>query len=138
MSKTKTKTKQKHILWVEDDQQLVDLYTVMFTKIKNIKVEFLKLGQLALDRIKEIEEGKAEKPDLLMLDLLLPDVNGDKVLEQLRKTPSTKDVPVFILTNYGGEVMEVKMTKELNAEKYLVKTEWVPTKLMPLIQERMK
>ena len=33
-----------------------------------------------------------------MLDLLLPDVNGDKILEQLRKTPSTKDGPVFILT----------------------------------------
>ena len=132
------KTKQKNILWVEDDQQLVDLYTVMFTKIKDIKVEFLMLGQLALDRIKEIEEGKAEKPDLMMLDLLLPDVNGDRILEQLRKTPSTKDVPVFILTNYGGEIMEVKMTKELNAEKYLVKTEWVPTKLVPLILERMK
>ncbi|OGZ73500.1 MAG: hypothetical protein A2908_02220 [Candidatus Staskawiczbacteria bacterium RIFCSPLOWO2_01_FULL_38_12b] len=132
------KTKQKNILWVEDDQQLVDLYTVMFTKIKDIKVEFLMLGQLALDRVKEIEEGKAEKPDLMMLDLLLPDVNGDRILEQLRKTPSTKDVPVFILTNYGGEIMEVKMTKELNAEKYLVKTEWVPTKLVPLILERMK
>lgn len=134
----KTKTKQKHILWVEDDQQLVDLYTAMFIKVKNIKVEFLKLGQLALDRIKEIEEGKAEKPDLLMLDLLLPDINGDKIFEQLRKTPSTKDIPVFILTNYGGEQMEIKMTKELDAEKYLVKTEWVPTKLMPVILDRMK
>lgn len=133
-----TKTKQKHILWVEDDQQLVDLYTAMFTKIKNIKVEFLMLGQLAMDRIKEIEEGKKSKPDLLMLDLLLPDVNGDRILEEIRKTPSTKDVPVFILTNYGGEIMEIKMTKELNAEKYLVKTEWVPTKLMPVILARMK
>ena len=73
-----------------------------------------------------------------MLDLLLPDVNGDKILEQLRKTPSTKDVPVFILTNYGGELMEIKMTKELNAEKYLVKTEWVPRKLIPVILDRMK
>src|ERR1700690_784207 len=115
-TKTTTKTKQKHILWVEDDQQLVDLYTAMFMKIKDIKVEFLKLGQLALDRIKEIEEGKAEKPDLFMLDLLLPDINGDKVLEQIRKTPSTKDSTVFILTNYGGEQMENKLTKQLNPQ----------------------
>jgi len=73
-----------------------------------------------------------------MLDLLLPDVNGDKVLEQLRKTSSTKDVPVFILTNYGGEQMETKLTKELNAQEYLSKTEYGPLKLIPLIKEKLK
>ena len=134
----KTTKKQKHILWVEDDQQLVDLYTAMFMKIKDIKVEFLKEGQLALDRIKEIEEGKAEKPDLFMLDLLLPDINGDKILEQIRKTPSTKDSTVFILTNYGGEQMENKLTEQLNAQEYLSKIDWQPSRLLPFLVEKMK
>ena len=138
MPKTQTKAKQKSIIWVEDEQQLIDLYTDVVKAAGNFKVEFMMLGQLALDRIKDIEQGKAEKPDLMMLDLLLPDVNGNKILEQLRKTPATKDVPVFILTNYGGELMQEKMTKELDAEKYLVKTEWTPLKLIPLIKEALK
>lgn len=131
-------SKQKSILWVEDDQQLIDLYTETLKAAGNFTVEFMKLGRLAIDRIKEIEQGKAEKPDLIMLDLLLPDINGDKILEEIRKTPSTKDIPVFILTNYGGEQMETKLTQDLDAEKYLIKTEWGPLKLIPLIKEAMK
>jgi len=133
----KTKNKKKHLLWVEDDQQLVDLYTIMIGSMKGVDVEFMKLGQLAIDRVKDIEAGKAEKPDLVMLDLLLPDVNGNKILDFMRQTPSTKDIPVFILTNYGGEQMETELTKNLDAEKYLVKTEYTPTKVMPLIKEKL-
>lgn len=134
----KEKPKTKSILWVEDEQQLIDLYTETLKSTGNFTVEFMNLGQLALDRIKEIEAGKTEKPDLIMLDLLLPDVNGDVILEKLRETPATKDIRVFVLTNYSGEQMEKKLTKELEAERYLVKTEWGPLKLMPLIKEAMK
>lgn len=134
----KSQAKKKHIMWVEDDKMLVDLYTEIIKVMKGIDVEFLQLGQLAMNKIKEIEEGKAEKPDLVMLDLLLPDINGNKILEVIRATPSTKDIPVFILTNYGGEQMETELTKNLNAEKYLVKTEWSPGKLMPLIKEKLQ
>jgi len=133
----KTKTKKKHILWVEDDKQLVDLYTTVIGAMHGVDVEFLQLGQLAINRVKDIEAGKAEKPDLVMLDLLLPDINGNKILEVIRATPSTKDIPVFILTNYGGEQMETELTKNLDAEKYLVKTEYGPIKLMPLIKEKL-
>jgi two-component system response regulator VicR len=134
----KKNIKQKSILWVEDEQLLIDLYKDTLKEIDGFKVEFMNLGQLALDRIKEIAEGKAEKPDLIMLDILLPDVNGDVILEEIRKTPATKDISVFILTNYSGEQMETKLTKDLYAEKYLVKTEWGPLKLIPLIKEKLK
>lgn len=137
MAKTTT-IKKKHILWIEDEQQLIDLYTEIIKTVPNVDVEFVKLGQQAIARIKEIQEGKAEKPDLIMLDLLLPDINGDRVCEVIRQTPATKDIPVFVLTNYGGEQMQLKMTKELEAERYLVKTEWGPSKLIPLIKETLK
>jgi len=129
---------QKKILWVEDEKDLIDVYTEIVKAIGGIDVEFMQLGQQAIDRMKEIQDGKAEKPDLIMLDLLLPDINGDKVCEVIRKTPATKDIKIFVLTNYSGEQMEQKMTKELAAEKYLVKTEWIGTKLMPLIKEALK
>lgn len=130
------KTDKKSILWVEDDQRLVNLYTETL-KSPDFKIEFMKLGRLAIDRIKEIEEGKADKPNLIMLDLLLPDINGDKILEEIRKTPSTKDIPVYILTNYGGEEMESELTKNLNAEKYMIKADWTPSKLMPFLEEKL-
>jgi two-component system alkaline phosphatase synthesis response regulator PhoP len=134
----KSQAKKKHIMWVEDDKMLVDLYTEIIKAMIGIDVEFFQLGQLAINKIKDIEAGKAEKPDLVMLDLLLPDINGNKILEVIRATPSTKDIPVFILTNYGGEQMETELTKNLDAEKYLVKTEYGPLKLMPMIKEKLQ
>ncbi len=130
--------KQKKILWVEDEQELIMLYTDIIKLIGGIDVEFMQLGQQAIDRMKKIQEGKAEKPDLIMLDLLLPDINGDRVCEAIRQMPATKDIPVFVLTNYTGEQMQEKMTEELKVERYLVKTEWGPLKLIPLIKKTMK
>lgn len=135
---SKSATKRKRILWVEDDFGLVALYKTMIGTMKGVDLEIITLGTIAMQRIKEIEAGVAEKPDLVMLDLLLPDgVNGDKILEAMRQTPSTKDIPVYILTNYGGEEMESELTKKFNAEKYMVKTEWSPNKLMPFLKEKL-
>lgn len=132
------KKKKKKILWIEDEKDLIDLYVIVLKKVsKNLEVEFMQLGQQAIDRVKEIEEGKAEKPDLIMLDLLLPDINGDRVCEAIRKSPATRDISVFVFTNYGGEQMQVKMTEELKVEKYLVKTEWVPSRLVPLLKKTL-
>ena len=133
----KPQAKKKHIMWVEDDKQLVNLYTAVIGAMQGIDVEFIQLGQLAINRIKEIEDGKAEKPDLIILDLLLLDINGNKILEFVRQAPSVRDVPVFVLTNYGVEQIETELTKKLDAEKYLVKTEYGPLKLMPMIKKKL-
>lgn len=138
-AETKSSAKKKHILWVEDDWGLVELYKTMIGTMKGVELEVITLGTIAMQRIKEIEAGVAEKPDLVMLDLLLPDgINGDRILEAMRQTPSTKDIPVFVLTNYGGEQMENELTKNLNAEKYMIKTEWTPRKLMPFLEEELE
>lgn len=138
-AKTKSSVKKKHILWVEDDWNLVELYKTMIGTMKGVELEVITLGTHAMQKIKEIEAGVAEKPDLVMLDLLLPDgINGDRILEAMRQQPSTKDIPVYILTNYGGEEMENELTENLNAEKYMIKTEWSPSKLMPFLKEKLK
>lgn len=137
MPKTKTAAKKKRILWVEDDMGLVALYQTMISTMKGVELEIMTLGTPALQRIKEITAGVAEKPDLVMLDLLLPDVNGDRILKAMRESPATKDVPVYILTNYGGEEMENELTENLNAEKYMIKTDWGPIKLMPFLEEKL-
>lgn len=137
-SETKSSARKKRIMWVEDDWGLVELYKTMIGTMPGIELEVITLGTYAMQKIKDIEAGKAEKPDLVMLDLLLPDgINGDKILETMRQTPATKDIPVYILTNYGGEEMENELTEKLNAEKYMIKTDWTPSKLMPFLKEKL-
>lgn len=133
----KTDKKKKRILWVEDDMGLVELYKATINTMKGVELEIMTLGTPAMQRIKEIEAGVVEKPDLVMLDLLLPDINGDRILKAMRECPATKDIPVYILTNYGGEEMENELTKDLNAEKYMIKTDWTPKKLIPFLKEKL-
>jgi len=124
--------KQKKFFWVEDEEELIKVYTDALGN--NFNIEFVKLTQSALDKIEEIKQGKTEKPDLVVLDLLLPDMNGILVLEELKKSPVTKNIPVFILTNYGEERTQENFPEELRIEKYLIKTNWPPTKLVSLIK----
>jgi len=62
-------------------------------------------------------------------------VTPEKV--EYNQLPSTKDIPVYILTNYGGEEMESELTKNLNAEKYMIKADWTPSKIMPFLKEKL-
>lgn len=132
------KLKQKKILWVEDERDLIDVYKYTLKEAGDYAVEFIRLGQSAIDRIKQIEDGGAEKPDLIMLDILLPDISGDLVLEEIRKSPATNDIKVIVLTNYSGEQMQEKIKDQLLADRYLVKTEWGPSKLIPFLKKLLK
>lgn len=132
------KNNNKKILWVEDEKRLIDVYTEAFDDVNDIDIEFMQSGQQAVDRIEEIKNNKAEKPDLIMLDLLLPDINGDKICGIIKSNPETKNIPVFIVTNYSDEQMQSKMIDNLDVEGYLVKTEWGPIKLVPLIKKVLK
>jgi CheY-like chemotaxis protein len=128
---------KKIILLIEDDLAIIDVYKTGLEKAGKFKVEAITLGSEAIERIKSISENKSKKPDLVLLDIILPDINGIKILESIRNQEKTKDIPVFVLTNYGGK----KFKKEglaLNAEEYIIKTDCPPSKLTKLIKKRLK
>ncbi len=127
---------KKTILFVEDDIATIDVYKTALEAV-GFNVDPMLLGEEAIRRIKEIEQGEAKKPDLVLLDLLLPDINGIEVLEELKKYEKTKDIPVLILTNYSSEELE-KRGLLLKAEKYLLKTDYPPSKLVELIKKELK
>lgn len=83
---------QKIILSVEDD---VDLMFLIKKKLEEsgFKVLTAETGQMALDILKE------KKPDLILMDILLPDIDGLTVLSQISSQAPTKDIPVIILSN---------------------------------------
>ena len=85
----------------------------------------------------KVKEGKKEKPDLILLDLVLPDINGVEILKQARKEKGTADIPFFILTNYTNPELE-KIARKLKVEKYILKTDLVPSQLVKTIKEWFK
>jgi len=125
------------LIWlIEDDVPLIEMYTEAL-KMGGFEVETTTTGYESMDKIEKIREGKERKPDLVLLDLLLPDINGIQILQEIRQYKETKDLPVFILTNYTAPELR-EMGFELKVERYLLKTDYTPSQLVELIKERLK
>jgi two-component system, OmpR family, alkaline phosphatase synthesis response regulator PhoP len=106
-------SKGKKILIVEDDQFLLKIYDVKFKK-EGYDVMLAEDGDLA------IELAKSSKPDLILLDLILPKKDGFDVLKELKSDAGLKDIPVIVLTNLGQDE-DAKKGMELGADDYVIK-----------------
>ncbi|PJA02218.1 hypothetical protein COX73_01925 [bacterium (Candidatus Gribaldobacteria) CG_4_10_14_0_2_um_filter_36_18] len=126
----------KKILLVEDDSCIIDIYETVLKKA-GFEVETLRYGQQAQKRLNEIKEGKKEKPDLILLDLVLPDINGIEILKQSRMEKRIADIPFFILTNYTNPELE-KISRKFKAEKYILKTDLIPSQLVEEVKKWFK
>jgi CheY-like chemotaxis protein len=123
---------KKKILLIEDEKMAIDLYEEVF-KRAGFEIETLTTSTEGIERIREIQQGKKEKPDLILLDLILPDKNGIEVLKEAKRKPETKNILIFVLTNYS----EPRLNKELIQEgidKFLLKTDYTPSELVNLIK----
>lgn len=100
-------------LVIEDDPFILDLL-VHKLKIQKWKVLSAFTGELGLKSARE------NRPDIILLDILLPGMNGYEVLKQLKDDPELQTIPVLILSNYGQEE-EIEKSKSLGAVDHLVK-----------------
>jgi DNA-binding response OmpR family regulator len=107
---------KKKILLIEDDKSLVKIIKETLEP-KDFDVI------LAIDADEGIEKATLEKPDLIVLDVLLPGRNGFECLEELKSKKETKRTPVIILSNLG-QVEEIRRGKELGAVDYAVKADF--------------
>ncbi|MEK9196301.1 MAG: response regulator [Patescibacteria group bacterium] len=98
---------------VEDDQTISQMYRVKFESEGYI-VEVANGGINGLELVKDIN------PDIVLLDLMMPDMNGDEMLVKMRKEPWGKNVKVIILTNMG-EQEAPDILKELDVLDFIVK-----------------
>ena len=105
----------KKILLAEDDKFLS---TAMGDKL--IREGFAVLR--ASNGIDAVALAKAERPDLVLLDIIMPQKTGFEVLSELRLDPSTRNIPVMVLSNLGQEV-DIKKARDLGAIDYLVKSD---------------
>lgn len=120
----------KTILLVEDDPFLIDIYK---NKLKEVgfEIETVEDGEKVLDKMKE------KKPDLMLLDIVLPNVDGWEILKKIRTDTNLKDLKVIILSNLGQKD-EVEKGIELGATKYLIKAHFTPSEVVEEIKKLLK
>ncbi len=90
---------------------------------------------LAVNGIEALKFAKHKKPDLILLDFVMPEMSGIEALEELKKEPSLKDVPVYMLTARQSEV-DIKRAFALGAEGYLKKP-FDPDKLVQKLKSKI-
>ncbi len=118
---------EKTILIVEDDESISNMYQ---TKLKQLGLNIL----TATDGANGLEAAKKEKPDLILLDVILPQLDGFSVLAELRKGKDTAKIPVVMLTNLSTTEDQEKANK-LGANGYIVKASVTPAEVSGIVQK---
>ena len=117
----------REILLVEDDETLSELIKTQF-KLYGCELSHLSSGQGAVNKIKEI------KPEIILLDILLPNQNGFDILEEIRNDPEVKDIPVIIISNLDSE-QDLDQAKKLGVRDYLIKSTIVTEEIAEKVKE---
>lgn len=131
-----TKKEKKKVLLIEDDCSIIDVYKTAFETKNGFEVVVKTLGCEAIKEIDRAEKKEVSAPDIVLLDLIMPDMNGIEILREIRKRESAKNIPVFILTNYANQELE-KMGYDLKAEKYITKAGYTPFQIVDLVKEKL-
>ncbi|HAO81463.1 TPA: response regulator [Candidatus Veblenbacteria bacterium] len=125
MAKSKTK-----VLIVEDDPTLAEMYGTKFTAEG---FDVLHAG----DGVEGLEMAKTKKPDAILLDVMMPKMDGFATLKELKADKILKKIPVIMLTNLGQEE-DVKKGKDLGAEDYFVKANQTPAEIVVKVKALLK
>lgn len=119
-----------HILIVEDDLFLAEIYQKKF-EMEGFKVSMANNGEKAITDIKK------KNPDLVLLDILLPKLDGFSVLEAVKADASVKNIPIILLTNLGQQD-DVQRGLEKGAADYLIKTHFKPSEVVDKVRKILK
>jgi DNA-binding response OmpR family regulator len=111
-----------YLLLVEDDPFLVDIYTTKF-KEKGFEIDSASDSDVAFRKMNE------KKPDLLLLDIVLPNLDGWEILKKIRQDKNLNDLKVMILSNLSQK-QEIDKAMNLGANKYLIKAHHSPSEVV--------
>lgn len=115
------------ILIIEDDPLMIRLYQRVFT-FEGYKVEIAGNGEEGLEKVKSF------MPTLILLDVMMPKMNGLQVLEKLKANDDLKKIPVIMLTNLAG-TQDAETAIAKGAVKYIVKSEFEPKDVVKMVKE---
>jgi len=118
------------IVLIEDDVTLAKMYERKFISDEYEVV-------LAYDGLEGLAKATKEKPDLILLDIMLPKLDGLALFKKLRSQPQTFTTPVILLTNFGQEDAVFECFK-LGAIDYLVKTDVTPQQVVQKVENFLR
>jgi DNA-binding response OmpR family regulator len=120
----------KKIVLMEDEEILANMYKIKFSNA-GYNIEVAGNGEVGLKLVKRI------KPDIILLDIIMPEMDGFAVLAKLKSDTTLKKIPVFMLTNLGQEE-DMKKGKDMGAVGYYVKADVTPGELVKTVNKFFK
>jgi len=114
------------ILLVEDEELLRKMYQKKL-ELENFEVETAADGEEGLAKIREF------KPDLVLLDIVMPKLNGVEILKRIKADPKLKGIPIVMLTNISGGI-RVQECLKAGALGYIIKSDDTPSQLIQKVR----
>jgi CheY-like chemotaxis protein len=121
----------KKILLVEDEEIMIDLLQRKLSK-EGYEVSVARDGEEGLKKMREMDP----KPDLILLDIVMPKMGGFEVMEEMAKDESLKNIPVIVISN-SGQPVELDRAKKLGAKDWLIKTEFDPKEVLEKVKKQI-
>ncbi len=119
----------KKILIVEDEDIIIDLLEKKLIQ-EGYEVSTAHDGEEGLKIMKEV------KPDIVLLDIVMPKKSGYEVMEEMSKDPELNKIPIIIISN-SGQPVELDKAKELGAKDWLIKTEFDPNEVAEKVRKQI-
>ncbi|MDP2910268.1 MAG: response regulator [bacterium] len=112
----------KKILIIEDEEVLINV----------LKKKLIREGydiSVAKNGVEGLAKMKKDRPDLILLDIIMPEKGGFEVMEEMTKDEDLKDIPIIIVSN-SGQPVEIEKAERLGADDWLIKTEFDPQEVL--------
>lgn len=133
--KTVVDKRPRILLFVEDEADIVELYKIAF-EAEGFIVESVLNGQDALTKLKQYSREDVDRPTVMILDILLPDISGMEILKEIRKNRLFDNTPVIMFTNYSSDKIREEISK-IPDTRYLLKMETSPAQLVIIVKEML-
>lgn len=128
MPSKKNEEKNKvSVLLMEDDVFLANIYKTKF-EMEGFKLSVAENGEIGLADVKK------KKPDIILLDILMPKMDGFAVLEKIKADEETKNIPIILLTNLGQKD-DVDKGLQMGATDYLIKAHFKPSEVVDKVKK---
>lgn len=114
---------------IEDDHAIAQMYRIKF-EAEGYDVETAENGRLGLELSEKM------RPDIILLDLMMPEMTGDEMLAKMRQTTWGKEIPVIILTNMGEQEAPPAI-RELGVKRFILKAEMTPRQVAEMVKAEL-
>lgn len=126
----------KKIIIADNDEQILNLYRKIFADT-GYEIYVAKSAPEMAEELRLIRLGHSPKPDLIIMDLMVPYSKGVEILNSVKKSYLTNDIPVFVFSNYQNNDLTAELAERgIFPDKYFIKTNITPAQILKTINQQ--